>query len=573
MADRRGQRPPGGHQGPPGPPGPGPGPRPPRRYAYGVPSEYDAEPPAPAPRPPVQGGPVPYDAPPPQQTYEAYESYESYGTYEQHGQHGQHGGGGYGYGEPYDSNGSGPYNGNGQGPYGGNGQAPYNGNGAGTYDGNGRPYDYNGGYDYSEPFDYSAPPGQQGYPAQPGPGPGQGPYAQRPAPVPAPAPVPEPAPAPVHAPVPEREPEAGADAYADPAEGDGEDPAETGAGTGTGRRSLRGPGQGRADRRRAAKRIKRRRRLSATKEIPILIGVALLIALVLKTFLVQAFVIPSGSMEQTIKIGDRVLVDKLTPWFGSKPERGDVVVFKDPGGWLEKEKKKKEDPPIGIKQGKEFLTFIGLLPSDDEQDLIKRVVGVGGDTVRCCDKQGRVTVNGEPLNEPYLHPGNKPSQLKFKVQVPVGRVFVMGDHRSNSADSRYHLREPDKGTIPEDLVVGRAVVIAWPFGHWRRLEEPETYASVPDARGAPASASGASNNPVVQLPFSAELPLVMGVVGLYRLSDRRQRSVRSGCGGLGGWRTVRFRRSGGRASRRTGRDGRQGAARRGESGRWRGRRD
>ncbi|WP_425578381.1 signal peptidase I [Streptomyces albiaxialis] len=367
---------------------------------------------------------------------------------------------------------------------------------------------------------------------------------------------PEPGPEPLSGP----EPEAGGE------DGDGEE-------TGAGRRTLRGPGQGRAARRRAAKRIKRRRRLSATKEIPILIGVALLIALVLKTFLVQAFVIPSGSMEQTIKIGDRVLVDKLTPWFGSKPERGDVVVFKDPGGWLEKEKKKKEDPPIGIKQGKEFLTFIGLLPSDDEQDLIKRVVGVGGDTVRCCDKQGRVTVNGEPLEEPYLHPGNKPSQLKFKVQVPIGRVFVMGDHRSNSADSRYHLREPDKGTIPEDLVVGRAVVIAWPFGHWRRLEEPETYASVPDARGAPASASGASNNPVVRLPFSAELPLVMGVVGLYRLSDRRQRSVRSGCGGLGGWRTVRFRRSGGRASRRTGRSERQGAARREQSGRWRARRD
>ncbi|WP_430542530.1 signal peptidase I [Streptomyces iconiensis] len=330
------------------------------------------------------------------------------------------------------------------------------------------------------------------------------------------------------------------------------------------RRALRRPGQGRADRRRAAKRIKRRRRLSATKEIPILIGVALLIALVLKTFLVQAFVIPSGSMEQTIKIGDRVLVDKLTPWFGSKPERGDVVVFRDPGGWLEHEKAKKKDDPIGIKQGKEFLTFIGLLPSDDEQDLIKRVVGVGGDTVRCCDKQDRITVNGTPLDEPYLHPGNKPSSIKFKVTVPVGRVFVMGDHRSNSADSRYHLKEPDKGMIPEDLVLGKAVVIAWPFDHWRRLEEPETYASVPDARGATAASSAAGDNRVVQLPFSAELPLVMGVVGLYRLSDRRQSGVRSGCGGLGGRRTVWFRRSGRQEARRTGQDGRRRTTGRGE---------
>jgi signal peptidase I len=235
---------------------------------------------------------------------------------------------------------------------------------------------------------------------------------------------------------------------------------------------------GRAARRRQAKRIKRRRRLSMTKEIPILVGVALLIALVLKTFLVQAFVIPSGSMEQTIKIGDRVLVDKLTPWFGSRPERGDVVVFKDPGGWLEGEFTPPDDP-AGVKQVKAALTFVGLLPSDDEQDLIKRVVALGGDTVKCCDAKGQVTVNGAPLKEPYLHPEDQPSKMRFDVKVPKGRVFVMGDHRSNSADSRYHLDDPGNGTVPEDLVVGRAVVIAWPFDHWRRLEEPGTYASVP----------------------------------------------------------------------------------------------
>ncbi|WP_037837874.1 signal peptidase I [Streptomyces albus] len=324
---------------------------------------------------------------------------------------------------------------------------------------------------------------------------------------------------------------------------------------------LRRPGQGRAERRRAAKRIKRRRRLSATKEIPVLIGTALLIALVLKTFLVQAFVIPSGSMEQTIRVGDRVLVDKLTPWFGAKPDRGDVVVFEDPGGWLDNDttgEKEKKDPPPGIKQGKEFLTFIGLLPSDDEQDLIKRVVAVGGDTVRCCDRQGRVTVNGTPLNEPYIHPGNDPSRTKFKVTVPQGRVFVMGDHRADSADSRYHLRDAEHGTIGEDRIVGRAVVIAWPIDHWRRLEEPATYASVPDAPGAAAPPPEGRDNRVAQLPLSAELPLVMGVVGLYRLRGRRMRSVRSGCGGLGGRRTVRFRVPG----ERTSWCGRQGGRRR-----------
>ncbi|MCC3651455.1 signal peptidase I [Streptomyces sp. WAC 00631] len=335
---------------------------------------------------------------------------------------------------------------------------------------------------------------------------------------------------------------------------------------------------GRAERRRAAQRIKRRRRRSAIREVPILITVAVLIALGLKTFLVQAFVIPSGSMEQTIQIGDRVLVDKLTPWFGSKPQRGDVVVFKDPGGWLEGEQISTEEDPVGIKQGKQLLTFIGLLPSDDEQDLIKRVVAVGGDTVRCCDPDGRVTVNDTAINEPYLHPGNSPSEQRFEVAVPPGRLFVMGDHRSNSADSRFHLQETANGTVPEDLVVGRALWIAWPFDHWSRLEEQETYASVPDRSGAatPAAAlvprsdrpgahtGGPGPEParerqaMIHLPIPAELPLVMGVVGLRRARAKRQCGVRSGCGGCGRRRTNRSGRTrgapGGRgALRRRGR--------------------
>lgn len=303
-----------------------------------------------------------------------------------------------------------------------------------------------------------------------------------------------------------------------------------------------GPSEGRAVRRRAARRAKRRRRLSITKEIPILVGVALFIALVLKTFLVQAFVIPSGSMEQTIRVGDRVLVDKLTPWFGSKPERGDVVVFKDPGGWLPESEKRKDDPP-GVRQGKQFMTFIGLLPSDDEQDLIKRVVGMGGDNVKCCDKQGKVTVNGKPVEEPYVFPGNKPSQIKFDVTVPVGRVFVLGDHRSSSADSRFHLRDKGDGSVPEELLVGRAVVIAWPFDHWTKLEDAGAYSSVPAARGSASAAPAAGDSQVTQSPIPAELPLVMGVVGLSRLSGGRQWTVvRSECGGPGGRRSFRFRR-------------------------------
>ncbi|MFE8010140.1 signal peptidase I [Streptomyces sp. NPDC057418] len=313
----------------------------------------------------------------------------------------------------------------------------------------------------------------------------------------------------------------------------------------------------RAERRKLARKVKRRRRRSVIKEIPLLVLVALLIALVLKTFLVQAFVIPSGSMEQTIRIGDRVLVDKLTPWFGSEPQRGDVVVFKDPGGWLQQENADTQDPPVGVRQVKELLTFIGLLPSDDEQDLIKRVVAVGGDTVKCCGTDGKVTVNGTALDEPYLHPGNEPSTLPFEVKVPQGRIFVMGDHRSNSADSRFHLDEPGKGTVSQDEVVGRAVVIAWPLGHWRGLEEPGTFASVPDrsagttAEAVPSnSVSSQDRNGMVLLPTPAELPLVMGVVGLRRITRGRWHGVRSGCGGFGGRRTIRTRRTRGPAFER-----------------------
>ncbi|MEU0739480.1 signal peptidase I [Streptomyces sp. NPDC006134] len=323
-------------------------------------------------------------------------------------------------------------------------------------------------------------------------------------------------------------------------------------------------GRTRAERRKLQRKVKRRRRRSAMKEIPLLVGVAVLIALVLKTFLVQAFVIPSGSMEQTIRIGDRVLVDKLTPWFGSEPERGDVVVFRDPGGWLQGEQSAEQDDPVVVKQIKEGLTFIGLLPSDDEKDLIKRVVGVGGDRVRCCDAQGRITVNGVPLDEGYLHPGDVPSTIRFDVTVPEGRLWVMGDHRSNSADSRVHQDREYGGTVSEDQVVGRAMVIAWPFGHWSTLGEPETYAAVSDAASGSTAGPRLSHrvapddpNGMIQLPSPAELPLVMGVVGLRRTWGRRRHRVRSWRGGCGGRRTVRTRRRGTpRTPRGSGRPGR-----------------
>ncbi|EPH46271.1 putative signal peptidase I [Streptomyces aurantiacus JA 4570] len=210
------------------------------------------------------------------------------------------------------------------------------------------------------------------------------------------------------------------------------------------------------------------------KELPLLIGIALILALVIKTFLVQAFSIPSDSMQNTLQQGDRVLVDKLTPWFGSEPERGEVVVFKDPGHWLDGE------PTPDPNAVQKVLGWIGLMPSADEKDLIKRVIAVGGDTVEC-KGTGPVKVNGKALNEKnYVFEGNTPCTVddqggQFKITVPKGKIWVMGDHRQNSLDSRYHQNQPGGGAVPVDNVVGRAFVIAWPPTRWGTLPVPDTF--------------------------------------------------------------------------------------------------
>ncbi|MFJ9432756.1 signal peptidase I [Streptomyces sp. NPDC101490] len=203
------------------------------------------------------------------------------------------------------------------------------------------------------------------------------------------------------------------------------------------------------------------------KELPLLVGIALVLALLIKTFLVQAFSIPSESMMNTLQKGDRVLVDKLTPWFGSEPERGEVVVFHDPGGWLEGQ----TAPEPNVVQ--KFLSFIGLMPSAEEKDLIKRVIAVGGDTVSC-KEGGKVVLNGVALDETsYLYPGSLPCQDSFgPIKVPEGRIWVMGDNRQNSLDSRFHQQLPGGGTVSSDEVVGRAVVIAWPVTRWATLPVP-----------------------------------------------------------------------------------------------------
>ncbi len=255
-----------------------------------------------------------------------------------------------------------------------------------------------------------------------------------------------------------------------------------------------GDGAGPDDRGSTAARPQR----SFWKELPLLIGIALLLALLIKTFLVQAFSIPSDSMQDTLQRGDRVLVDKLTPWFGSEPERGEVVVFHDPGGWLEGT----PTPSPNIVQN--FLSFIGLMPSSEEKDLIKRVIAVGGDTVEC-KKGGKVQVNGHPLNEEgYIYPGNTPCDDEpfGPIKVPEGRIWVMGDHRQNSLDSRYHQELPGRGTVSTDEVVGRAFVVAWPVNRWSFLPVPDTF----DQSGLSAAASTAVPG---ALGVAGALPVVL----------------------------------------------------------------
>ncbi|MFH8469737.1 signal peptidase I [Streptomyces sp. NPDC017991] len=248
------------------------------------------------------------------------------------------------------------------------------------------------------------------------------------------------------------------------------------------------------------------------KELPLLIGIALVLALLIKSFLVQAFSIPSDSMQNTLQQGDRVLVDKLTPWFGSEPERGEVVVFHDPDKWLAGE------PTPNPNAIQTALSWIGLMPSSEEKDLIKRVIGVAGDTIEC-KGTGPLKVNGKALNEPYVYPGNTPCTMddaggQFKVKVPEGKIWVMGDHRQNSLDSRYHQQDKHKGFVPVDNAVGRAIVVAWPPTRWSTLPVPDTF-----DQNLTAAAPGA-------LGLAGALPLVLWrrrrlTVGNTRVSGSR----------------------------------------------------
>jgi len=232
-----------------------------------------------------------------------------------------------------------------------------------------------------------------------------------------------------------------------------------------------------------------RRRIPVWQESLLLLGLAIVLALVVKTFLVQAFYIPSGSMEPGLEINDRILVQKVSYWGSGGPERGDIVVFEDPGAWLSDAE---SSGPTNLLT--DAMSRIGLYPTGGH--LVKRVIGVAGDTIECCDDEGRLLVNGEPLDSSgfTLNDDRCDGPMLSTCQwnagpVPDGMVFVMGDHRDDSADSSYRLRcggrkgEPcddSDAFVPVELVVGKVFARVWPASRFDILQRPEAFEALED---------------------------------------------------------------------------------------------
>lgn len=233
-------------------------------------------------------------------------------------------------------------------------------------------------------------------------------------------------------------------------------------------------------------RVRRRRGIwPLVRDVLVILAVAVLISFVIKTFLVRSFYIPSASMEQTLMVKDRILVDELTPRF-SGYERGDVVVFRDPGGWLPVTST--PDQSAIVQAFDWLLSIVGISAPDSEDHLIKRIVGIGGDHVVCCNALGQVTVNGTPIDETaYLNlaPGQSaPTIVPYDVTVPEGSLWVLGDNRDHSKDSRYNVDQPSRGFVPVDNVVGRAFLITWPFDRFGPIDfHHGVFDGVPDGDG------------------------------------------------------------------------------------------
>lgn len=232
-----------------------------------------------------------------------------------------------------------------------------------------------------------------------------------------------------------------------------------------------------------------RKQLPLWQETVLLLGIALVLAIIIKTLFIQAFYIPSESMEPGLIFNDRILIQKVSYWGDSEPERGDVVVFKDPGGWLGPLESEGPTNPVA-----KVMAKIGLYPTGGH--LVKRVIGVAGDTIECCDAEGRLSINGHPLDEAdYVKRsgstcnGPMPTQCEEDWRVgpiPAGRIFVMGDNRSHSADSSQHMCSPKETEcvpgeefVAADLVVGRVFVLLWPAHRFGWTTRPDTFEDVP----------------------------------------------------------------------------------------------
>ncbi len=284
--------------------------------------------------------------------------------------------------------------------------------------------------------------------------------------------------------------------------------------------------RGSAASRRRRGRVIRRKEMPLWQELPLLLVVAFCLAVLIRTFLVQAFFIPSGSMENTLLVGDRVLVNKVV-YDMRDPLRGEIVVFRGTDNWAPEEVEPVSQT-FAAKLGRTVGDLVGV-SRPGERDFIKRVIGLPGDKIACCDAQGRITVNGEPMDEPYVeenspldappNPRQCTSRQFAEVTVPAGEMFVMGDHRLVSQDARC------QGPVPIDNVIGRAFVVVWPSSRFSSLSVPENwkrYAAAPAPGAAPVERPPADPvNAVVLLPFLVSAGL-SARSGLTFMSRRRR---------------------------------------------------
>ncbi len=215
----------------------------------------------------------------------------------------------------------------------------------------------------------------------------------------------------------------------------------------------------------------RSKRAQIAREVGIIVVLAAILVIIIRVFVVQVYKIPSQSMQETLEVGTRISVNRVPVW-GKSVQRGDVVVFQDTMGWMS------EGEPQQGQAGQALSKALGVVPKGGNQMIVKRVIGVEGDTVTCCDAQGRVSVNGVPVDEEYVMqlPGSEPAE--FEVVVPEDSYWVMGDNRSNSADSLYHWSNGGNGFVPRSSLVGKADFVIWPVSEWKTLGERDVFGLV-----------------------------------------------------------------------------------------------